>query len=193
MYSLPIGKYDPPINPDSVFYVPPDARRKHVAIFGKSGTGKSVLMDNMVASDIRQGLGVTVLDPHGSLVEHVLEMIPSLAAFVRQPQREVEGCVLDRQSSRLETRPRRLAGRLTRRCCAASRISCHFPAHPAHRSSRQSWTQLQDQCPAPLPKPINFGVLRQTEHTTAFAFSSKNNSGSYSLVSAITVSPHLFT
>jgi hypothetical protein len=76
MYPLPIGKFDPPFNPDSVFSVPPDARRKHVAIFGKSGTGKSVLMGNMLFSDIRHGLGVTVLDPHGGLVERALEMIP---------------------------------------------------------------------------------------------------------------------
>ena len=76
MYPLPIGQFDRPFNPDSVFSVPPDARRKHVAIFGKSGTGKSVLMGNMLFSDIRHGLGVTVLDPHGGLVERALEMIP---------------------------------------------------------------------------------------------------------------------
>lgn len=76
MYPLPIGKTDQPFNPDRVFAIPPDARRKHVAIFGKSGVGKSVLMGNMVASDIRHGLGVTVLDPHGGLVERVLEMVP---------------------------------------------------------------------------------------------------------------------
>jgi hypothetical protein len=76
MYSLPIGNIDRPFHPDSVFSVPPDARRKHMAIFGKSGVGKSVLMGNMVAWDIRHGAGVTVLDPHGGLVEKTLEMIP---------------------------------------------------------------------------------------------------------------------
>src|SRR5579859_4283809 len=51
----------------------PAARRRHLAVFGGSGSGKSTLLRNMLAGDIAAGHGVTVVDPHGQLVEDVLE------------------------------------------------------------------------------------------------------------------------
>jgi len=51
-------------------------RRKHMAIFGKSGVGKTTLMRNMVVADLDAGEGLTVIDPHGSLVEDLLSSIP---------------------------------------------------------------------------------------------------------------------
>lgn len=51
-------------------------RRQHVYILGKSGTGKSVLMYNMMIQNIQNGEGVCVVDPHGELVESVLSSIP---------------------------------------------------------------------------------------------------------------------
>ncbi len=51
-------------------------RRKHMAIFGKSGVGKTTLMRNMIAADLHAGNGLTVVDPHGSLIEDLLEIIP---------------------------------------------------------------------------------------------------------------------
>lgn len=51
-------------------------RLTHMALFGGSGTGKSTLMANMVLADIDQGRGVSVLDPHGSLVDSILGRIP---------------------------------------------------------------------------------------------------------------------
>ena len=51
-------------------------RRQHVYILGKSGTGKSVLMFNMIIQNIKNGEGVCVVDPHGELVEGVLSAIP---------------------------------------------------------------------------------------------------------------------
>ncbi|MCM2339210.1 MAG: type IV secretion system DNA-binding domain-containing protein [Burkholderiales bacterium] len=51
-------------------------RRQHVYILGKSGTGKSVLMFNMIVQNIENGSGVCVVDPHGELVESVLGAIP---------------------------------------------------------------------------------------------------------------------
>ena len=45
----------------------PDARRRHLAVFGGSGSGKSTLFRNMLAGDIAAGHGVTVVDPHGQL------------------------------------------------------------------------------------------------------------------------------
>lgn len=51
-------------------------RRQHIYILGKSGTGKSVLMSNMIMQNILNGEGVCVVDPHGELVEGVLQAIP---------------------------------------------------------------------------------------------------------------------
>jgi hypothetical protein len=50
----------------------PAARRRHLAVFGGSGSGKSTLFRNMLAGDIAAGHGVTVVDPHGQLVEEIL-------------------------------------------------------------------------------------------------------------------------
>ncbi|MBI4090020.1 MAG: type IV secretory system conjugative DNA transfer family protein [Candidatus Kerfeldbacteria bacterium] len=53
-----------------------DDRRRHVYIIGMTGSGKSVLMAEMAKQDIRAGEGVCVVDPHGSLVEDVIQSIP---------------------------------------------------------------------------------------------------------------------
>lgn len=52
-------------------------RRRHVYIIGKTGMGKSTLLENMIFADINSGKGVAVVDPHGDLAEHVLDYIPS--------------------------------------------------------------------------------------------------------------------
>src|SRR3989344_5027253 len=51
-------------------------RRQHVYLLGKSGTGKSVLMFNMIIQNIMNGEGVCMVDPHGENVESVLSAIP---------------------------------------------------------------------------------------------------------------------
>lgn len=51
-------------------------RRSHVYVVGKTGTGKSTLIKNMVVQDMRRGGGVAVLDPHGDLAEDLLRFIP---------------------------------------------------------------------------------------------------------------------
>ncbi|MBI5733999.1 MAG: type IV secretion system DNA-binding domain-containing protein [Candidatus Kerfeldbacteria bacterium] len=55
-------------------------RARHFYIIGKSGTGKSVLMEHMAAQDIAAGRGVCVIDPHGELVESVLARVPAARA-----------------------------------------------------------------------------------------------------------------
>ncbi len=59
------------------FGIRPDDRRRHVYAIGKTGMGKSVLLMNMIYSDIVSGKGVGVIDPHGDLVDKILELIPS--------------------------------------------------------------------------------------------------------------------
>ena len=51
-------------------------RSSHIYIIGKTGTGKSTLIQNMLVSDIRQGKGIAVIDPHGDLAEGILDYIP---------------------------------------------------------------------------------------------------------------------
>lgn len=57
-------------------YIKTDDRRRHAYVIGMTGTGKSVLMANMAIQDIRQGRGVCVIDPHGSLIEDILPSVP---------------------------------------------------------------------------------------------------------------------
>lgn len=51
-------------------------RRLHSYVIGKTGTGKSTLLENMIYDDIKEGRGIAVVDPHGQLIEHVLKFIP---------------------------------------------------------------------------------------------------------------------
>lgn len=51
-------------------------RRAHLYIIGKTGTGKSTLMENLIRQDIENGEGLALLDPHGDLVEKVLAEVP---------------------------------------------------------------------------------------------------------------------
>lgn len=51
-------------------------RRRHFYALGKSGSGKSYLMQLLIKSDLENGFGCAVLDPHGDLVDDVLTMIP---------------------------------------------------------------------------------------------------------------------
>jgi len=52
-------------------------RGLHMYAIGKTGTGKSTMLENMIIDDINEGRGVAVVDPHGDLVNHVLDFIPS--------------------------------------------------------------------------------------------------------------------
>jgi len=54
----------------------PDERVKHMHVVGASGTGKSTFMLNLILQDIRGGEGVGVLDPHGDLIDAILDRIP---------------------------------------------------------------------------------------------------------------------
>ena len=56
-------------------FSPSDARH-HCHIIGKTGSGKTALLRNLILQHIAQGHGVGVIDPHGDLVESLLEAIP---------------------------------------------------------------------------------------------------------------------
>lgn len=51
-------------------------RLMHTYMIGKTGTGKSTLIETMITQDIRAGRGCCLLDPHGDLVNKVVQAIP---------------------------------------------------------------------------------------------------------------------
>lgn len=53
-----------------------DERRRHMYILGATGTGKSTMLLSMINSDIQNGKGIAVVDPHGDLIEQILHVIP---------------------------------------------------------------------------------------------------------------------
>jgi hypothetical protein len=57
-------------------YVQDDDRRRHMYIIGKTGVGKSELLKQMILQDVQEGKGVAVVDPHGDLIEDILQLIP---------------------------------------------------------------------------------------------------------------------
>lgn len=54
----------------------PSDRRRHVYVIGKTGMGKSTLLENMILDDIVKDRWVAVIDPHGDLAEAVIWHIP---------------------------------------------------------------------------------------------------------------------
>ncbi|MEK7545973.1 MAG: type IV secretion system DNA-binding domain-containing protein [Patescibacteria group bacterium] len=58
------------------FGIKTDDRRRHVYVIGKTGMGKTTLLENFVLSDIYAGHGVCYVDPHGDTADKILDFIP---------------------------------------------------------------------------------------------------------------------
>ena len=54
----------------------PNDRRLHMYVIGKTGTGKSTYLKNMIVQDIQDGKGCCYIDPHGDMTEDLLKFIP---------------------------------------------------------------------------------------------------------------------
>lgn len=61
---------------DKMFGIKRKDRRQHMYVLGKSGTGKSTLLENMILQNVLNGEGLCVIDPHGELVEKIVASIP---------------------------------------------------------------------------------------------------------------------
>ena len=59
------------------FGIKTDDRRRHMYILGKTGMGKTNLMENMIIRDIQAGHGCCYVDPHGDTAEKLLDFIPT--------------------------------------------------------------------------------------------------------------------
>lgn len=61
----------------TVFGIKQADRRSHLLITGKTGTGKTTLVETMALQDMRAGRGLAVLDPHGDLAARLVAQVPS--------------------------------------------------------------------------------------------------------------------
>ena len=57
-------------------YIGNEDRLRHMYIIGKTGTGKSELLKDMILQDIKAGKGLCFMDPHGDAIEDILKLIP---------------------------------------------------------------------------------------------------------------------
>ncbi len=51
-------------NQQKKFGIKLDDRRRHMYIIGKTGMGKTTVLENMMIQDVRDGHGLAVIDPH---------------------------------------------------------------------------------------------------------------------------------
>ncbi|OQP66240.1 type IV secretory system conjugative DNA transfer family protein [Niastella populi] len=58
------------------FYIKDKDRLGHIYVIGKTGVGKSTLLECMAISDIEKGKGMCLIDPHGDIAEHILHYVP---------------------------------------------------------------------------------------------------------------------
>jgi CxxC-x17-CxxC domain-containing protein len=64
-------------NKEQIFGIKQDDRRRHMYVIGKTGMGKTNLIQNMAIQDIRNGKGVAIVDPHGEFAEECLKAVPA--------------------------------------------------------------------------------------------------------------------
>jgi hypothetical protein len=57
-------------------YIGNEDRMRHIYIIGKTGTGKSELLKDMILQDIKAGKGLCFMDPHGDALQDILKLIP---------------------------------------------------------------------------------------------------------------------
>ena len=58
-----------------------DRRRRHLYVVGKTGMGKTTLIQNLIVADMRAGRGICLIDPHGDLADSVVGLVP----LIRDP------------------------------------------------------------------------------------------------------------
>ncbi len=63
-------------NQKKKFGIKRDDRRRHFYAIGKTGMGKTVMLENMAIQDIQRGEGIGFIDPHGEAAENLLNFIP---------------------------------------------------------------------------------------------------------------------
>jgi CxxC-x17-CxxC domain-containing protein len=64
-------------NQERIFGIKTDDRRRHMYVIGKTGMGKTNLLENLAIQDIQKGHGIAFIDPHGDTAEKLIKAIPS--------------------------------------------------------------------------------------------------------------------
>jgi len=64
-------------NVNKKFGIKLDDRRRHFYVVGKTGMGKTAMLQNMAIQDIQEGRGIGFIDPHGEAAEELLDFVPS--------------------------------------------------------------------------------------------------------------------
>lgn len=59
-----------------MFGIRAEDRGKHIYVIGKTGMGKSTMLENMAIQDIQNGEGLAFVDPHGATAEKLLDFVP---------------------------------------------------------------------------------------------------------------------
>ncbi|MEK7494567.1 MAG: type IV secretion system DNA-binding domain-containing protein, partial [Patescibacteria group bacterium] len=62
---------------ERVFGIKTDDRRRHMYVIGKTGMGKTNLLENLAIQDIQKGHGIAFIDPHGDTAEKIIKAIPA--------------------------------------------------------------------------------------------------------------------
>lgn len=73
---LPLGAIDHRVHRGRVFGIRPDDLLRHVHVMGRSGMGKSNVLEGLAAGAMARGMGCAVIDPHGDLVDRLLGLVP---------------------------------------------------------------------------------------------------------------------
>lgn len=63
-------------NENRHFGIKLDDRRRHMYVIGKTGMGKTTMLENMVLSDMYAGHGFALVDPHGDFAEKMIDFVP---------------------------------------------------------------------------------------------------------------------
>jgi hypothetical protein len=63
-------------NQGTLFGIKQADRLSHMYVIGKTGTGKSTLLETLARQDIAEGRGMMLIDPHGDLAERIMRVIP---------------------------------------------------------------------------------------------------------------------
>lgn len=64
-------------NQERTFGIKTDDRRRHMYVIGKTGMGKTNLLENLAIQDIQKGHGIAFIDPHGDTAEKLIRAIPA--------------------------------------------------------------------------------------------------------------------
>jgi len=67
----------------------------HMYAIGKTGTGKSTLLETLVRQDIAAGRGLCLIDPHGDLVTRIAASVPGSRAGCQRRRKNVSASSTD--------------------------------------------------------------------------------------------------